>query len=142
MLTRDTSVKGGRFFVELSWRLEFLPCVYMLSPKGCLCVYCHEGFPVSPLAFHSPLFIPIDQNSADELLELSIEEVFNSIEELEKESSTLKKIIRYFGSTKLAKDNFQKLIKNRFNIFSVEKNIYNDSIDEIEVKLEAHLKAK
>jgi len=81
-------------------------------------------------------FLPLDQVSADELISLSIEDVFNSVAVEDDLAQTIKEFIRYFGSIDLAKESIKHLIKNRKNAFEVINKIFSTSDEIILEKLD------
>ena len=73
-------------------------------------------------------FIPIDENLSKELIELSVEEIvrdsFNDSVVIE----DIKYLIRVFGSKSRLQNQIVELIRNRKNVYVVDKKIY--SLDE------------
>ena len=85
----------------------------------------------SPEAGVDAGFLPADANTADELLELSVEELFKADNQTGELNGGIKELIRYFGSKTLASEKIKSLVKNRKNILEVEKKIYQNNTAEI-----------
>ncbi len=76
-------------------------------------------------------FSAIDEQTSNELIELSVDEVIKSSIKDPKESENLKYMIRLFASKNKFAEEMKLLIKDRKNVLSVAKNIY--SKPEIEI---------
>ncbi len=85
----------------------------------------------SPEAGIDASFLPADANTADELLELSVEELFKADKQTGELNDGIKELTRYFGSKTLASEKIKYLVKNRKNILEVEKKIYQNNAAEI-----------
>ncbi len=100
-----------------------------ISTIHSFCVEILKNYPVE--ADVDANFIPIDQTTTNELIELSINEVLNSLLKDENGSSILKDLIRYFGSSYKLESEFRKLLSNKKNVHILKNKIYYKSIDEI-----------
>jgi ATP-dependent helicase/nuclease subunit A len=100
-----------------------------ISTIHSFCIDILREFPVE--AGLDANFSPIDEQLSDELIELSVDELirkaFNDIPDEEK----IKYVIRILGSKSIFTRELIQLIKNRKNVFSLGKNIYGKSIEEI-----------
>jgi ATP-dependent helicase/nuclease subunit A len=70
-------------------------------------------------------FTPIDEIFADELIELSVEEVIKSSLENSSDEDKLKSLIRLFSSKSILSREIASSIKHRRNLLSLAANIYN-----------------
>jgi ATP-dependent helicase/nuclease subunit A len=73
-------------------------------------------------------FTPIDQQTSDEMIELSVEELIK--EELKKDEENLKYLIRIFSSKSLLAKELISLIKNRKNVLTIAAKIYSRPAEE------------
>ena len=85
----------------------------------------------SPEAGLDARFTPIDQTTADELIDLTIEESLNSIIRDESINEKLKYLVRFFGSKNIFSAQLRQFLKNRRNILKVSKEIYTREEKEI-----------
>ncbi|OGU55249.1 MAG: hypothetical protein A2006_07260 [Ignavibacteria bacterium GWC2_35_8] len=76
-------------------------------------------------------FTPIDEIFADEMIELSVEEVIKSSLENSTDENKLKYLIRFFSSKFILSRELTLSIKHRRNLLSLAKHIYSKSTDEI-----------
>ncbi len=76
-------------------------------------------------------FVPIDEQLSKELIELAVEETIRAAFDDTRMIEDVKYLIRIFGSKGRFENELIKLIKNRKNVFAVEKNIYSKSVEEI-----------
>ncbi|MCL5030283.1 MAG: UvrD-helicase domain-containing protein, partial [Bacteroidetes bacterium] len=76
-------------------------------------------------------FSAIDEQTSDELIELSIDEIIRSSVKDPVDSENLKYMIRLFASKNVFAEEMKSLIKDRKNVLDVEKNIYSKSELEI-----------
>lgn len=93
-----------------------------ISTIHSFCINILKEFPVE--AQIDAHFVPIDENLASELIELSVEEMIRSAFEDETIKEDLKYLIRIFTSKTRFEDEIAKLIKNRKNVFTIKENIY------------------
>jgi ATP-dependent helicase/nuclease subunit A len=100
-----------------------------ISTIHSFCIDILREFPVE--ADLDANFSPIDEQLSDELIELSVDELIKKafIDKFDEEK--IKYLIRILGSKSIFTRELITLIKNRKNIFSLEKNIYGKSIDGI-----------
>jgi ATP-dependent helicase/nuclease subunit A len=84
----------------------------------------------SPEAGLDANFVPIDQTTADELVELSIEETLNHLL-LNDSEFDIKDLIRFFSSRKILSIELKKLLKNRMAILELNDKIYSQKESEI-----------
>lgn len=80
-------------------------------------------------------FSPIDANTSNELIDLSIEEVIQSELENSKTSVTAKKLIRLFGSVRIFSSQLKNLFGKRNKIIFLADGLYKDEPDKIVEKL-------
>ena len=85
----------------------------------------------SPEAGIDANFSPIDQNTSDELIELSVEETINSLIENKEYSEELKYLIRFFGSKKTFTGQLENSIHKRRIIERLGDSLYFKEPDEI-----------
>jgi ATP-dependent helicase/nuclease subunit A len=76
-------------------------------------------------------FTPIDEIFADELIELSVEEVIKSSLENSLDEAKLKYLIRIFSSKFILSKELASSIKHRRNLLNLSANIYDKSVEEI-----------
>lgn len=76
-------------------------------------------------------FTPIDEIFADELIELSVEEVIKSSLENSPDEAKLKYLIRLFSSKSILSREIASSIKHRRNLLNLAANIYNLSSEKI-----------
>ncbi|NWF90712.1 MAG: UvrD-helicase domain-containing protein [Ignavibacteriaceae bacterium] len=76
-------------------------------------------------------FTPIDEVFSEELIELSIEELFKKSVENAQEYENLKYLIRLFSSPQILKQELSKALKHRRNLIELSKRVYNLSPNEI-----------
>lgn len=76
-------------------------------------------------------FTPIDEIFADEMIELSVEEVIKTSLENSSDENNLKYLIRLFSSKFIFSRELAVSIKHRRNLLSLASNIYNKPDDEI-----------
>src|SRR3989339_1742630 len=76
-------------------------------------------------------YTPIDEIFADEMIELSVEEVIKSSLENSTDENKLKYLIRFFSSKFILSRELTLSIKHRRNLLSLAKHIYSKSTDEI-----------
>ncbi|MBL1212892.1 MAG: UvrD-helicase domain-containing protein [Ignavibacteriae bacterium] len=84
----------------------------------------------SPEAGLDANFVPVDQTTADELIELSIEETLNQLL-LNDSELDVKNLIRFFGSQKILSIEIKKLLKNRKAITDLYEKEYSKDESEI-----------
>lgn len=76
-------------------------------------------------------FVPIDEIYADELIELSVDDVIrNSLENLE-EQSDVKKMIRLFSSKQIFARELASALKHRRSVLLLAENLYNKTDENI-----------
>ncbi len=85
----------------------------------------------SPEAGIDANFLPADANTSNELMELSIEELFKVRDVTNELDERIKKLIRYFGSKTIMAERMKNLLQNRKNILEIEKTIYSNNAMEI-----------
>lgn len=100
-----------------------------ISTIHSFCVDILREFPVE--ASLDANFQPIEENLANELIELSIEEVIKSAFECAEEVNELKYLIRVFSSRKIFAEELFLLIKNRKNVSDLADKVYNKSEQDI-----------
>jgi ATP-dependent helicase/nuclease subunit A len=76
-------------------------------------------------------FTPIDEQTSDELIEMSVEEMIKSSIKNPGETDNLKYLIRIFASKGLFAGEIISLIKNRKNVLNFSESIYSKSESEI-----------
>jgi ATP-dependent helicase/nuclease subunit A len=76
-------------------------------------------------------FVPIDQNTSDELMELSVNEAVNNLISNSESSENLKYLVRLFGSKKILFNHLISALSQRKNIEQNIKSIYNNPETEI-----------
>lgn len=100
-----------------------------ISTIHSFCIEILKNYPVE--AGLDANFIPIDTATTDELVELSINEVIDSLFKDEANSKVLKELIRYFGTRYKLESEFRKLLYNKKNVHILKESIYYKSVDEI-----------
>jgi ATP-dependent helicase/nuclease subunit A len=100
-----------------------------ISTIHAFCINILREFPVE--AGLDANFIPIDTNLANELIELSVDEVIRSSFNDLKLEDDLKNLIRIFGSKSLFANQLIELIKNRKNVQTLKEEIYNKIVEQI-----------
>ncbi len=96
-----------------------------ISTIHSFCINILKEFPVE--AQIDAHFVPIDENLANELIELSVEEMISSAFDDETIKEELKYLIRIFASKTRLEDEIAKLIKNRKNVFTIKEDIYSQN---------------
>lgn len=96
----------------------------------------------SPEAGIDANFSPADETLSNELLDLSIEELFNIHNSEMDLDERVKQLIRYFGSKTLLVERLRKLLKNRKNVLEIESQIYSQDLDTIEKHFELEFEEK
>jgi ATP-dependent helicase/nuclease subunit A len=76
-------------------------------------------------------FTPIDEIYADELIELSVEEVIRLSLENPADEEKLKYLIRLFSSKILLSNELKQSIKHRRNLLNLSENLYNLPVEDI-----------
>ncbi len=76
-------------------------------------------------------FAPIDEIFADELIELSVEEVTRSSLEESPTEKDIKSLIRLFSSKQIFSRELASSIKHRRNLLNLASTLYSKSVDEI-----------
>ncbi len=79
-------------------------------------------------------FIPMDQPSSDELIQLSVEETIGNLIELPEYNNDLKYLIRFFGSKRIFSFQLQRSIQHRRIISKLKDKFYSKT--EIEIAKE------
>lgn len=100
-----------------------------ISTIHSFCIEILKNYPVE--AGVDANFIPIDPSTTDELIELSISEVLDSLFKDDGSSSILKELLRYFGTRNKLESEFRKLLNQKKNVILLKNNIYNKSVNEI-----------
>ena len=100
-----------------------------ISTIHSFCIDILREFPVE--AGIDANFSPIDELLSDELIELSVDELIKKAFNDKPNEEKIKYLIRILGSISIFTKELIRLIKNRKNVFLLEKNIYCKSIDEI-----------
>jgi ATP-dependent helicase/nuclease subunit A len=95
----------------------------------------------SPEAGLDANFVSIDQTTADELIDLSIEETITHLLTSDTEFD-VKELIRFFGSKKILSIELKRLIKNRNPILDVEQKLYTRSKKDIALFFRAIFESK
>ena len=95
----------------------------------------------SPEAGLDANFVSIDQTTADELIDLSIEETIGNLLINDAELD-VKDLIRFFGSKKILSIELKKLIKNRKPLLELEENLYQKELKEISIHFRKLFKDK
>ena len=100
-----------------------------ISTIHSFCIDILREFPVE--AGIDANFTPIDEIFADELIELSGEEVIRESLENSADEIQLKYLIRLFSSRTIFSRELKNAIKHRRNILTLKEKVYDKSIDEI-----------
>jgi len=100
-----------------------------ISTIHSFCIEILKNYPVE--AGVDANFVPIDQSTSDELIELSINEVIDSMFRDDNNSVLIKELIRYFGTRYKLESEFKKLLKNKKNVHLLKEKIYCKTNDEI-----------
>ncbi len=100
-----------------------------ISTIHSFCVDILKHFPVE--ANIDANFTPIDQITANELIELAIEDEIKKIFQNEEKNHKIKKIIRILGSKNSLSEVISNLISQRQKISIIKKNIYNGNLEDI-----------
>lgn len=100
-----------------------------ISTIHSFCINILKEFPVE--AGLDARFIPIDEQLADELIELAIEETIKKLLDDNKLSEYIKYLIRIFGSKSRLESELKNLIKQRKNLLAVKNSIYNNDAHQI-----------
>ncbi len=114
----------------LTRKLEFLRRQLIsanISTIHSFCINVLRQFPVE--AGIDANFTPIDEQTSNELVELSIEDIINH--HLTSGDEELKNLIRLFGSKAAFSRQMFSLIKNRKNVLICAENIYTADIQDI-----------
>jgi len=85
----------------------------------------------SPEAGIDADFIPIDADSADELIDLAVQEILKEGFASGETSGRLKYLIRFFGSKKNFIDRVRTVIENRKNLLALYEAVYSRTPEEI-----------
>jgi ATP-dependent helicase/nuclease subunit A len=85
----------------------------------------------SPDANIDANFIPIDSNTAEDLIELSVDETITSLLNSQDESNSIKYLFRLLGSKNRVASVIQKSIDRRRNIEKLIEKIYQNSVHSI-----------
>lgn len=100
-----------------------------ISTIHSFCISILKEYPVE--AQLDARFTPIDQKLADELIELTVDEVIqNSFLDIQYREK-IKLLIRLFSSKSKLKSQITELVKDRKNVFAVQKEIYNSKPEDI-----------
>jgi ATP-dependent helicase/nuclease subunit A len=100
-----------------------------ISTIHSFCIHILREFPVE--AGIDANFSPIDEVLANELLELSVDEVIRKAISFSENDSSIKKLIRIFDSATNIRREIISLIKNRKNVLKLKNGLYSKPIDEI-----------
>lgn len=92
----------------------------------------------SPEAAIDADFIPIDNNTSDELIDLSIQDAMNEGFKNKDKSELLKYLIRYFGNKKNFETQIKSVIENRKHLLKLYSSVYTFSAEEIESHYKNH----
>jgi len=104
-----------------------------ISTIHSFCIDLLKEFPVE--ASIDANFIPVDTRTANELIELSIEEVIRSHLSNPENTDEVKSLIRLLGSKKALMKELSGLVWKRKIVEEIEKNIYNGTVEETADKL-------
>ena len=85
----------------------------------------------SPEAGIDANFIPIDTNTSEELIDLSIEETLNLLNVDDEFSLKLKYLIRFLGSKSQTAKLLKEIIKERKNVLKLKTNLYSKTENKI-----------
>jgi ATP-dependent helicase/nuclease subunit A len=102
-----------------------------ISTIHSFCVDLLKEFPVE--ASIDANFIPIDQRTSDELIELSIERTIQDKISPKVEIEDVKLLIRLLGSKRVLSHEIAELVQNRKNLFRVKEFYSNKSPEEIAI---------
>jgi ATP-dependent helicase/nuclease subunit A len=100
-----------------------------ISTIHSFCINILREFPVE--AELDANFVPVDERTSDELIELAVEDVIKSSLEDPGTAEELKYLVRIYASKSLFAKDLAYLIKNRKNILALEKRLYSLSEAEI-----------
>ena len=100
-----------------------------ISTIHSFCINILRDYPVE--AQLDARFVPIDEKLSEELIELSVEEMIRSSFDDKMLSEELKYLIRIFSSKSKLQNQIVKLIKNRKNVYTLQKNLYSSDIKSI-----------
>ncbi len=100
-----------------------------ISTIHSFCINILRDYPVE--AQLDARFVPIDEKLSEELIELSVEEIIRSSFDDKMLSEELKYLIRIFSSKSKLQNQIVKLIQNRKNVFTLQKNLYSSNIKSI-----------
>lgn len=85
----------------------------------------------SPEAGIDADFTPIDSDSADELIDIAIQEILKEGFSSGQGADRIKYLIRFFGSKKSFIDKVKSVIEKRKNLLSLYESVYSCPVDEI-----------
>ncbi len=100
-----------------------------ISTIHSFCVNILKEFPVE--AELDANFIPIDSRESDELLDLSIQEVFTLSEENEELNKIIKELVRLFFSESRLRNQIKYLFNKRKNLENLKNILYKKDAEEI-----------
>lgn len=86
----------------------------------------------SPEAGIDANFIPIDKNSSDELIDLSIQEVLKEGFRNDTKIDNLKSLIRFFGSKANFEIQVKSAVERRKNLLKLYDSVYSGTVENIE----------
>ncbi|MBA4317607.1 MAG: hypothetical protein C0412_04325 [Flavobacterium sp.] len=85
----------------------------------------------SPEAAIDADFIPIDTNTSDELIDLSIQDTLNEGFKNKDKTESIKYLIRYFGNKKNFESQIKSVVENRKHLLRFYSSVYTGTVEEI-----------
>lgn len=101
-----------------------------ISTIHSFCIELLKNYPIE--AGIDANFLPIDQTVADELIEISVEEVIDNLFYDKNNSTIIKDLIRFFGSRFRLQTELRRLLNDRKKVYSIREKIYSAEDEEVE----------
>lgn len=129
LVNQEINVTRDRSQLAVLYKIKRNLVSAYISTIHSFCIEILKNYPVE--AGVDANFIPIDQSTADELIELSINEVVDSMFKDDINSVLIKELIRYFGTRYKLESELKKLLNNKKNVHLLKERIYCKTNDEI-----------